>query len=402
MVIVSTLLACNKEIPETPAEPDDPIEDNIVEEPEEPDEYLEILSTMSLEEKIGQLLIVGVEGLNFSEKEDYQLKTNKVGGFILFSRNIEEEGQFLKLLNQLKLGNNKDIPLFLAIDEEGGMVSRLSSLYGNLPDAKALGDLDLEDISYEYGTILGKRLKGLGLNLNFAPILDINSNSSNPVIGRRAFSHRADMVIKHGMEVIKGLEDENIIPTVKHFPGHGDTSVDSHVSLPLVNKSKADLLQMELKPFIKAIDEDIDMIMIAHILYPKLDPDNPSTMSGPIIKNLLRDELGYKNIIISDDMTMGAISENYSIGEASVKFLKNGGDILLICHGEDNPSLVIGAIKEALEKKELTMEDIDDKVYRILSLKGKYRLEDRMIGRPDRDKIIEESRDLSNRIINGG
>lgn len=383
-------------------EPQDLVEDENEEETEEIDNIEGKLASMSIEEKIGQLLIVGIEGKNISERELFQLNTNKVGGFIFFSRNIVDENQFLSLLNQIKEENLGDIPLFLGIDEEGGIVSRLSTIYGNLPDARLLGGLDDDKISHEYGSILGKRLKALGLNLNFAPIMDINSNPSNPVIGNRAFGTTAEIVEKTGIKVMEGLKSENIVPTVKHFPGHGDTSVDSHLNLPIVNKTKEELLDLELSPFIKAIDEGVDMIMIAHILYPELDSETPSTMSGIIMQDLLRDELGYENIIISDDMTMGAITENYSIEEASIEFLKNGGDILLICHGEDNPSNVIAAIKESIENNEITIDEIDEKVYRVLSLKEEYKLEDIEITDIDIDMIRKETNDLSNIINNGG
>lgn len=357
---------------------------------------------MSLEEKIGQLLIVGIDNEVFSDRELYQLNTNKVGGFIFFSRNIRDEDQFLTIVNQLKVENPSEIPLFLAIDEEGGMVSRLSSFYGNLPDVKSLGDLNKEEVSYEYGVNLGKRLSQLGLNLNFAPVLDINSNPDNPVIGSRSFGNTAEIVEKHGMEVFQGIESQGIISTVKHFPGHGDTSVDSHYNLPIVNKDKEELMELELRPFIKAIEEEIEMIMIAHILYSALDSETPSTMSETIMQDLLRTELGYENIIISDDMTMGAITENYTIEVASVEFLKNGGDILLICHGEDNPSLVIEAIKDSIENDEITIDEIEEKVYRILSLKDKYSLDDDELNNVDLESIMEETNNISNRIINEG
>lgn len=403
LILSISLLACNRD---KEAQEDLSMDENPIEEEkeivEEKDSIQEMISNMSLEEKIGQLLIVGIDNEVFSDRELYQLNTNKVGGFIFFSRNIRDEDQFLTIVNQLKVENPSEIPLFLAIDEEGGMVSRLSSFYGNLPDVKSLGDLNKEEVSYEYGVNLGKRLSQLGLNLNFAPVLDINSNPDNPVIGSRSFGNTAEIVEKHGMEVFQGIESQGIISTVKHFPGHGDTSVDSHYNLPIVNKDKEELMELELRPFIKAIEEEIEMIMIAHILYSALDSETPSTMSETIMQDLLRTELGYENIIISDDMTMGAITENYTIEVASVEFLKNGGDILLICHGEDNPSLVIEAIKDSIENDEITIDEIEEKVYRILSLKDKYSLDDDELNNVDLESIMEETNNISNRIINEG
>ena len=356
------------------------------------------IAKMTIEEKIGQLLIVGLEGRQIGERELYQLNNNKVGGFILFARNIGNKEETLSLLNDLKANNESDIPLFIGVDEEGGSVSRLSNIYGTLPDMRALGHLNDKVITYEYGCNLGKRLKEIGFNLNFAPVLDINSNPSNPVIGNRSFGSTAEIVTDHGIELMEGIRSQGIIPTVKHFPGHGDTDVDSHYDLPLVDKNKEELMGLELQPFIRAIDEDVEMIMIAHILYDQLDTDKPSTMSGEIIQNLLRKDLGYQNIIISDDMTMGAIIKNFTLEEASVDFLVAGGDILLICHGQENPTIVIDAIKDSIEEGRLSIEDIEEKVYRILSLKGMYNLNDEEKFQVEIEKIRENTRDLSKKI----
>lgn len=374
------------------------MKDEYDKETEEMDMVEKRIAKMTIEEKIGQLLIVGLEGRVVGEKELYQLNNNKVGGFVLFARNIEDQEQTLSLLRDLKTNNESDIPLFMAVDEEGGSVSRLSNIYGPLPDMRALGHLNNKEISYVYGSNLGKRLKGIGLNLNFAPVLDINSNASNPVIGKRSFGSTAEIVIEHGIELMEGIRSQGIIPTVKHFPGHGDTDVDSHYDLPVVYKDKDELMDLELRPFIRAIDEDVEMIMIAHILYNQLDTDKPSTMSSEIMQNLLREELGYNNIIISDDMTMGAIIKNFTLEQAALDFLIGGGDILLICHGEDNPTIVIEAIKESIEEGRLSLEDIDEKLFRILSLKEKYKLDDEEILQMNIDSIRDDTRDLSNEI----
>ena len=283
---------------------------------------------MSLQDKIGQLIIVGFEGKEINDEIIKDIEELKVGGFILFARNIEDENQLLTLLNDIKEANsNEDIPLFLAIDEEGGKVSRLPKSYVKLPDAMKVGEKNDKEISYKFGEILGKRVMSLGFNLNFAPILDINSNPSNPVIGRRAFGTTVNQVVNNGLKVMEGIRNTGVIPAVKHFPGHGDTDIDSHVNLPIFNKTVAELKLFELIPFREAIEVNTEMIMIAHILYPKIDKYNPCTMSTEIVQGLLRDELGYKGIIISDDMTMGAIVNNYSLEEGVIAFLKAGGDI---------------------------------------------------------------------------
>lgn len=353
---------------------------------------------MTLEEKIGQLLIVGFDGISIDDNIKELIESYKVGGFILFSRNIVDKNQTLKLLNDLKASNSKNnIPLFLSIDEEGGIVSRLSKIYNKLPEAVKLGQKNNKDLSFQYGELLGLRLKSLGFNLDFAPVLDINSNPKNPVIGSRAFGSNADVVINNGIEVMKGINSTNVISAVKHFPGHGDTSVDSHIQLPLVEKSLEELENLELLPFKKAIEEDVDMIMVAHILFSALDLDYPSTMSYKIMTELLREKLGFNGVVISDDMTMGAIINNYTLEEGVIRFLESGGDIALICHGKENPILVINKIKESIDNGIITLEELDEKVYRVLKLKDRYSLNDDIIEDVDIEEVNELTKVLNSK-----
>lgn len=365
-----------------------------VEEVVEMDPIDELIKAMTLEEKIGQLLIVGKEGFELDDEDKNQIDTNKVGGFVFFSRNIESEKQVVEMLQDLNEYNSKNkIPLFLSLDEEGGKVTRLSKIYKRLPEAKVIGDKNNKEISFEFGEILGSMLKDLGFNLDFAPVLDINSNPKNPVIGSRAFGSTVDKVVNNGVEVMEGIKSVGVIPSVKHFPGHGDTSVDSHIDLPKVDKTYSELDNLELIPFKEAIKKDVDMIMVAHILFPQIDLDLPATLSEKIIKDILRDKLDFKGVIISDDITMGAIKKNYSIEEASASFIKNGGDIVLVCHGKDNPSAVIQKIKEIIDTGEMEIGELDKKLYRILSLKQRYKIEDNFI-------LEEGTESINNRIIN--
>lgn len=363
------------------------------------DEIDKRIKGMSLEEKIGQLIIVGFEGKDINEEIINFIEDLKIGGFILFSRNIDNETQTLKLLNDLKEANsNNDIPLFVSIDEEGGKVSRLPKSFIKLPESIKVGNKNHKEISYEFGKILGERVKILGFNINFAPVLDINSNPNNPVIGGRAFGITVSQVADNGIQVMLGIRDAGVIPAVKHFPGHGDTDIDSHVNLPKIEKAIRELKSLELIPFIGAIEKDVEMIMIAHILYPYIDKDYPATMSEIIIKEILRDELGYDGVVVSDDMTMGAVVENYTLEEGVLAFIKAGGDIALICHGKDNPKNAIQKIVEAIIKGELKEEDIDKKVYRILKLKEKYKLDDTIIDKIDLIELNNKTRSLIEKI----
>lgn len=398
ILILSFLItSCKKDIvnPENGQSSEPNTEEPVVEEPIEVDTINEKLLEMSLEEKIGQLLIIGLEDKVVNDTTRIMIEEYKVGGFIYFARNIESNIQLLNLTKDLKsLNENNPAPLFVSIDEEGGRVSRLPKEYKRLPESKTIGDLNDSELSYEYGQLLGLRLNTIGINLNFAPVLDINSNPNNPVIGNRSFGKTADVVSTNGIALLKGIESTGVIPTVKHFPGHGDTSIDSHINLPIVNKKLKELKDLELIPFKLAIEENVDMIMVAHILFPELDPLYPSTMSKKILTELLREDLGYDGVVISDDMTMGAIIENYTLDVAVLEFLKAGGDIALICHGQDNPIKVINFIKESINNGEITLEEIDEKVYRILSLKEKYKLIDNVEDNLSLDELNNKTNEL--------
>lgn len=399
IIIFTIMVACNikdDELTETPIEKDK------VEIPEEEpmvDNTLEKIKSMTLRDKIGQLIIVGFDGTTVNEEALDYIENLKVGGFILFARNIVDEDQTLKLLNELKEANsNNDLPLFLSIDEEGGRVSRLPSSFEKIPEMIKVGNKNDEGISYEIGSILGERVRSLGFNMNFAPVLDINSNPENPVIGNRAFGSTVESVSKNGLGVMNGIRDFNVIPAVKHFPGHGDTNIDSHINLPVIRKTIDELKSFELIPFIKAIEADVEMIMVAHILYPEIDKDYPSTMSSKIIEQILRNELAYGGVIVSDDMTMGAIVENYSLEEGVLSFIEAGGDIALVCHGRENPEKVIKRIEEAVNSGDLSEEQIDEKLYRILKLKENYDLIDDLIDEINVKEINEKTRKVIEKI----
>lgn len=404
LLMLVLLVGCNRMLPENdeinkiPNDGDDLTNEEVREEPIDPIE--EILSKLSMDEKIGQLIIAGFEGTELNDEVVKLVDEYKVGGFILFSRNILDENQTIKLLNDIKdLNSKNNIPLFLSIDEEGGRVSRLPKSYVKLPEAAVFGKKNNKALSYELGKILGERVKALGFNMDFSPVLDINSNPKNPVIGNRAFGSNVETVVENGIEAMLGIKETNVISVVKHFPGHGDTSIDSHVNLPMVDKTKDELKSFELVPFINAIENDADAIMIAHILYPKID-SNPATMSSKIIDDLLRNELGFNGIVISDDMTMGAIVENYTLEEAVLSFLKGGGDIALICHGYENILKAVESIKEAVRTGELPEEKINEKVYRILSIKEKYNLKDEPIEDIDLTDINNRTLELINKVKN--
>lgn len=351
----------------------EPIEENIQEPFKKEDPIEKTIKNMTLEEKIGQLFIVGFEGKEVDESLEELIEDYKVSGFIFFKRNIGSKNEIINLIDDLNTVNkNNKIPLFISLDEEGGNISRLNHIFERTPTAANIAKIDDIEKSFKHGNEIGKRLLSLGFNLDFAPVLDINTNPKNPVIGNRAFGNTSNSVIKHGIEVMKAIEDTGVIACVKHFPGHGDTFVDSHIGLPKVEKTLEELKKVELLPFNKAIQEDVGMIMIAHILFSEVDGDYPSSMSKPIITDVLRGDLNYKGVIISDDLTMHGITKNYKLEDAVIEFFKAGGDIALIAHKKENYINSIEALKLAVENQEIDIEDIDEKLYRVLSLKEKY------------------------------
>lgn len=362
--------------------------------PPEKDPIEEQIKLMSLDEKLGQMIMVGLNGYVVDNAARQMLESYHVGGFILYGSNVESQEQLLALTNSLKSINSASkLPLLISVDEEGGRISRMPKELKDIPTNKEIGKINNEEFSYKIGGLLAAEVKAFGFNMDFAPVLDINSNPKNPVIGDRAFGADERVVSNLGVQTMKGIEASGVIPVVKHFPGHGDTSVDSHVGLPSVDNDLERLKSFELLPFTNAIENGADVVMAAHILLPKIDGENPATMSKAIIMGILREQMNYDGVVITDDMTMGAIVENYEIGAASVKSVEAGSDIILVAHGNDNALAVLEKMKEAVEQGLVSEERINKSVYRILKLKQKYNLKDEEVKPAD----IEE---LNSRIVN--
>lgn len=348
----------------------------------------QIIEKMSLDDKLGQMIFAGITGTTLTQETKNLIHVQKVGGIIFYANNLQSSSQTLSLLNAIKKENSNNlIPLFLGIDQEGGLVSRLPKEVTKLPQNSRIGEINNADLSNEIGSNLGEQLRAFGFNLNFAPVLDVNSNPNNTVIGDRSFSSDPNIVSNLGIATMKGIQSQQVIPVIKHFPGHGDTSVDSHLELPLVNNSLMDLKKIELVPFREAIDNGANVVMIAHIVLPKIDTTKPASMSKPIITDLLRKEMGFDGVVITDDMTMGAITDHFEIGQAAVESIKAGSDIIMVAHNYDYIITTVTAIKEAINKGELTEERINESVKRIISLKLNYKLSNESIKQIDLYKL---------------
>ncbi len=358
-----------------------------------PDPALDMLKAMSLDQKLGQMLIAGFQGTHPGEDARKLIQEHNVGGVILMPRNVQTATQLLAALNALKAMNPPDSPaLFLAVDEEGGRVSRLPPEFVSLPPALAMSHHPEPEHAYNTGVMLARLLFAFGYNMNFAPVLDIHSNPLNPVIGDRAIGTDERVVSSLGVQVMLGMQSGAIISVPKHFPGHGDTSSDSHVSLPVLAHGLERLLEVEIPPFEAAIRSGADAIMVAHILFPEIDPERAASLSATFVTGLLRQSLGFDGVVITDDLTMNAITQVHTIADAAVLAVEAGVDIVLVCHGYDNQIEVLDALKLAVNSGRLEESRIDESVYRVLKLKMKYALEDTEIDHIDTDALNADTR----------
>ncbi|SET21272.1 beta-N-acetylhexosaminidase [Salinibacillus kushneri] len=356
------------------------------------------VEALSLDEKIGQMLLVGFEGTQMnSEVKDY-ITNYRVGGLSLFKENIQNVQQATQLLNQIKSQNKGQIPLFLGVDEEGGKISRVPDEFQALPDAWEIGEVDQPELSFQYGNIIASQIQALGFNMDFAPVLDIHTNSKNPIIGRRAFGSTVKKVKRHGLAVMNGIRASGVISVVKHFPGHGDTSLDSHEELPVVKKSLKKLQKYELKPFKAAIKQNADAIMMAHLSLAKIDPKYPTSLSKVIIQNILRQDLNFDGLVITDDLTMKAITNDYKVSDAAVQSVKAGSDILLIAHEKENVRKTHKKLKQAVLDGEISEKRINESVYRILDKKRQYNIHNDMNSPARVNEINQQIKELLSKI----
>lgn len=342
-----------------------------------------IVNNMTIEEKVGQLFIVDFYSfINKPEvtylSEDLHNKINQynIGGVIFFSDNIENEIQIKRFTKRLQ--EVTDIPLFISIDEEGGRKSRLSNNDNinmtKIPPNSIIGHTEEPKYAYEVGSILGKELNALGFNMDFAPVADINTNKNNEVIGDRAFGSNPYLVGEMVANEVKGIQEHNVIAVAKHFPGHGDTTLDSHHGTVYIDHNMERLRKVELIPFKKAINENALGIMVAHINIPKISrEDVPASLSEDVIIDILRLQLGYEGLVITDAFNMKAITEIYNSSEAAIKAINAGVDIILM--PKDFYMAYDGVIK-AVKNGEISEDRINKSVKRILETKYKIGLFD--------------------------
>jgi beta-N-acetylhexosaminidase len=322
----------------------------------------------SLRQKIGQMIMVGLSGEELTAEEKSLFRSYPFGGFILFSHNCSDAQQIVSLTRSLWEIRN-DLAPFISVDQEGGRVHRLPPPFTQFPAAAVIGGSGDPRLAYRAGRATAAELSLLGINLDFAPVLDVNSNPLNPVIADRAFGTTAQTVIAFSEAWMAGLRDGGIIPCGKHFPGHGDTEKDSHFDLPTIEKSLEELHATELPPFRRACQRQIECLMTAHVLFRCLDPDYPATLSHTIVTGLLRRELGYNGVVFGDDMEMKAITERYSLEEALVSAYAAGIDVVMYCHDQSRAVKAFDFIIREAEKDRRLRKKVDESYSRIKRLK---------------------------------
>ena len=321
---------------------------------------------------VGQLVVAGFAGTTIPPELRALARDFDLGGIIFFARNVEAPEQVAELAYEAR-SLSHEMPVWVSVDQEGGKVARFRAPFTEWPPMIALGrsgDLSLAD---RFGRALAIELGAVGVTLDYAPVLDVHTNIANPIIGNRALSTRADDVARFGAAIIGTLQRHGIAACGKHFPGHGDSSTDSHDELPVVEHPSDRLRAVEIEPFRAAIAAGVAAIMTAHVVYPALDASTPATLSSSIVSGLLREELGFDGIVVADDMEMKAIAETYSIGDATVKAIGAGCDMVLLC-GPDTGRQVsaIEAVIHAIEDETLPKARVSDALVRQRRVKERF------------------------------
>lgn len=325
-----------------------------------------IVESMSQTEKLGQMVMIGIQGTKVDDDSLYMLHQFHMGGVILFDRNMKSPEQVKQLTSDLQAQSNEKVPLFIGIDEEGGDVVRMAEKLTPPPSQKEIGATGDIEQAKTWAIKTAKSLKEMGINVNFAPVADVGSND------KRSYSTDTNIVIDFVRAATKGYQQENIIYTLKHFPGIGKGKVDSHIDSSSIDVTKEILMAEDIIPFKAIIDENEPndyFILVSHLKYPALDEEYPASLSSKIMTDLLRNELGYKGIIITDDMEMGAVANHNDFRSIGVKAIKAGADIVLVCHEYQHQQEVYLGLLDAVNSGEISQERIDESVKRIIKVK---------------------------------
>lgn len=363
------------------------------------EEVIPVVEKMTIERKIGQMIMPAIPGTHVGTATRKILSQCMPGGIILFGFNIENRAQTIELITSLQDESmaRSGIPLFVSIDQEGGRVKRIRDGVTQFPGSLAFGVVNDEDLMYRAARITGLELRAAGVNMNLAPVLDVNNNPMNPVINTRSFGSEPGIVARMGVAYIKGLQAAKCIAVGKHFPGHGDTDRDSHHTLPVIRYNMKRLRNVELVPFKKAIENGVEGIMTAHIAYPEiLDSMQPATISPYFLKELLREEMNFKGLVLTDDMEMKGIAGAASPGEGAIRAVQAGADIILISSYGENVTDIYNSLLRAVKDGTISEERIDRSVTRILEQKVRYNIMEtgKQVIAPARFHLSEDEKKL--------
>ena len=326
-----------------------------------------LVANMSDADKVGQLLMIGIHGKTLNDDAKFMLNEYRVGGIILFDRNMESKDQVKSLITDInKTGKSAGLtPLFIGIDQEGGAVARMEDQLIKVPPAEELGKEPIEQ-AVSLAKQSGTELKDLGFNINFAPVADLGLTYG------RSFSTNPDDVVRYASAVGKAYDEAGLWYSYKHFPGIGKTDVDLHADTSVVPVSKETLLNEDTKVFVNLIKQskpNTYAIMVSHAMYPQIDADHPSSLSKAIITDWLRKDMGYNGVVITDDMDMGALAKHYTFGDMAVQSILAGSDILLVCHEYEHMQEAYNGLMKAVKDGRISKERLDESVKRILLMK---------------------------------
>lgn len=340
---------------------------------------------------LGQLIMTGISGTQLSDSERSFLEENDIGGVLLFAHNFDSPGQLAELVNSIQTCRS-EYPLLIAVDQEGGRVVRFKKNFTQFPSALDVAASDSPKLCFSVAKVMAEELLACGVNVNLSPVCDIYTNRQNKVIGDRSFGINEEEVSKYITAMIRGFQTHGLISCAKHFPGHGDTSKDSHFDLPIVKTEMVQLREREFQPFVKAIKARVELVMMAHLIVDAIDSELPTSLS-PKAYELLRNELKFNKVIISDDMQMKAITDHFGTGEAAVMAVAAGADIIEYKDME-HAQIALGALKEAYRTKKIKNSLILAKNQRILELKKNYLSSYKPIYIPDISKIVGRKENL--------
>ena len=338
---------------------------DVVPSPVDPIE--EKLNSLTLEEKIGQMIMVGVYGTELNDDIVFLMNNFHFGGVIFYDRNLESVAQAKKFTNDIEAAANQKVPMFFAIDEEGGRVARGRNFLEAAPSQESIGFEGNPELAKYWAKHNATILKSIGVNINFAPVADVGSKDT------RSFGSDAQIVSGFVNAAAQGYEEENFLYTLKHFPGIGKSKIDPHKELSNVEDSKEILNAEDLPPFKTVIrwhDNSKFMVMVGHLKYDALDPVNSASLSPAVMTGLLRNELGFSGVVITDDLEMGAIKNNVDLSSLGVKMILAGGDIALVCHNYESQQIVYNSILAAVKRGEISEQRINESVRRILRMKA--------------------------------